>query len=79
MGAGAVEPDHTQLNFGYLLKIKAGRCCLSATARDYAKLGHLILHSGNWQGEQILPEDWVAQSTKVDTANGSVWNYQYQW
>jgi CubicO group peptidase (beta-lactamase class C family) len=54
-------------------------CCLSATARDYAKLGRLMLHNGNWNGEQIFPADWVAQSTQVDTADGSVWNYQYQW
>ena len=54
-------------------------CCLSATARDYAKLGRLMLHNGNWQGEQILPADWVAQSTQVDTTRGSVWNYQDQW
>ncbi|MCP5094232.1 MAG: beta-lactamase family protein [Chloroflexi bacterium] len=54
-------------------------CCLSATARDYAKLGRLMLHNGNWQGDKILPADWVAQSTKTDTVNGSIWNYQYQW
>jgi len=54
-------------------------CCLSATARDYAKLGRLYLHGGDWNGEQIIPADWVEQSTMVDTGEGSVWNYQYQW
>ncbi len=54
-------------------------CCLSATARDYAKLGRLMLHNGSWNGEQLIPADWVAQSTQIDTDDGSVWNYQYQW
>ncbi len=54
-------------------------CCLSATARDYAKLGRLYLNEGNWNGAQFIPVDWVTQSTKIDTDDGSVWNYQYQW
>ena len=54
-------------------------CCLSATARDYAKLGRLYLHEGSWNGEQLVPAEWVAQSTAVDTSEGSVWNYQHQW
>ena len=54
-------------------------CCLSAAARDFAKLGRLYLQEGVWKGEQVIPADWVAQSTRIDTSNGSAWNYQYQW
>ncbi len=54
-------------------------CCINARARDYAKIGRLYLNDGAYQGQQIVPKDWVAQSTKVDTTNGSAWNYQYQW
>ncbi|MGZ4158152.1 MAG: serine hydrolase domain-containing protein, partial [Bacteroidia bacterium] len=54
-------------------------CCINACARDYAKFGRLYLNKGNWNGKQIVPEDWVKESTKIDTANGGVWNYQYQW
>jgi len=54
-------------------------CCLSASARDYAKIGRLYLNKGNWNGKQIVSESWVNQSTKIDTTKGSVWNYQYQW
>jgi CubicO group peptidase (beta-lactamase class C family) len=54
-------------------------CCVSATARDFAKLGRLYLHSGNWNGKQVVSRSWVEQSTRIDTSDGSAWNYQYQW
>ena len=54
-------------------------CCISARARDYAKFGRLYLNHGNWNGRQIVTRNWVEQSTQVDTAEGSAWDYQYQW
>jgi CubicO group peptidase (beta-lactamase class C family) len=54
-------------------------CCLNARARDFAKIGRLYLNKGSWNGRQVVSEDWVKQSTKVDTTGGSVWYYQYQW
>lgn len=40
-----------------------GSSLMYASARDWAKFGMLYLQNGNWQGEQILPKDWVAYST----------------
>lgn len=54
-------------------------CCINARARDFAKLGRLYLNEGNWNGKQLIPQEWVKESTKIDTANGSAWFYQYQW
>jgi CubicO group peptidase (beta-lactamase class C family) len=54
-------------------------CCLSGTARDFAKIGRLYLNDGNWGETQIVPASWVRRSTKIDTKAGSPWNYQYQW
>jgi CubicO group peptidase (beta-lactamase class C family) len=54
-------------------------CCINARARDYAKIGRLYLNKGNWNGTQIVSQEWVEQSTKLDTTNGSAWYYQYQW
>ncbi|MBE8719831.1 serine hydrolase domain-containing protein [Sphingobacterium pedocola] len=54
-------------------------CCVNAVARDYAKIGRLYLHEGNWNGKQLVPTDWVKTSTKIDTIAGSASYYQYQW
>ena len=32
---------------------------------DMAKLGQLYLQEGQWQGRQLIPKDWVRDSTKV--------------
>jgi len=54
-------------------------CCINAPALDFAKLGSLYLHKGNWNGQQLVPQEWVERSTQVDTTSGSVARYQYQW
>lgn len=38
-------------------------CCINARLRDYAKLGRLYLQQGNWNGEQLLPANWVQEAT----------------
>jgi len=54
-------------------------CCLNASAVDFAKIGRLYLNKGNWNGQQIISEQWVNESTKIDTSNGSLDYYQYNW
>jgi CubicO group peptidase (beta-lactamase class C family) len=54
-------------------------CCLNARARDFAKIGRLYKNKGNWNGKQIVSQKWVEESTKLDTSEGSVNFYQYQW
>lgn len=61
---------------------------LNATARDYAKLGELYRKGGVWQGEQIVPADWVRASVTPDAPHvmpgpkpGTPFTlgYGYQW
>jgi CubicO group peptidase (beta-lactamase class C family) len=33
------------------------------STRDMARLGHLMLRHGNWNGKQVIPDDWVRYST----------------
>src|SRR5437899_6373961 len=40
-------------------------CCLNAVLRDYARLGLLLAHDGNWRGRQIIPAAWVLEATTV--------------
>jgi len=53
-------------------------CCINARARDFAKLGLLYLHDGNWNGEQIVPKDWVKESTSYKNKENR-YLYSYQW
>lgn len=53
---------------------------LNMTTRDYARLGLMYLQNGQFNGQQIVSEDWVAASTVASarTAPGAI-GYGYQW
>lgn len=52
---------------------------LELTARDMAKFGSLFLQDGVWNGKQVVPKRWVAQSTGPGLPTEGKWNYAYQW
>ncbi len=52
-------------------------CCLDTTSRDFARLGLLYLHDGDWNGHQVVPSSWVQDST-TPTANSNG-RYGYMW
>ncbi len=37
---------------------------INARAIDFAKLGRLYLNNGSWNGQQIVPAAWVAETTR---------------
>jgi CubicO group peptidase (beta-lactamase class C family) len=51
------------------------------SAHDLARFGWLMLNNGNWDGRQVVPADWVAESTRYhsDAALYSVDGYGYMW
>ena len=51
--------------------INVGGTGLFVTTKDIAKLGQLYLQKGNWNGEQILTENWVEAATSLQASNGS--------
>lgn len=50
-------------------------CCIAASARDFARFGKLYKDKGKWNGEQILPEDFVELSTKPRFEDGPEYGY----
>jgi CubicO group peptidase (beta-lactamase class C family) len=74
---------------------EATLCCLNGRAIDFAKFGRLFLNNGNWNGTQIISEQWVEASTSpYPNPNGNIaWRahtwfsnwpesngyYKYQW
>jgi CubicO group peptidase (beta-lactamase class C family) len=52
---------------------------LYLTPRELAKFGLLFLHKGRWNGQELVPESWVADSVLWQQDTGDGWGYGYQW
>jgi len=53
---------------------------LNFTTRDFARFGQMILQNGEHDGQQLVPADWIAESTwpSAPTEPGKI-GYGYQW
>lgn len=61
MTSAVIEPDASGTY--------VGSSYMYASPRDWAKFGLLYLNNGNWNGEQLLPKDWITYvSTPTDAA-----------
>src|SRR5215207_1033713 len=47
--------------------------------RDAAKLGRLLLTGGQWNGKQVIPAGWTAESIKPRINGEGLFFYGYQW
>lgn len=47
--------------------IEKSFCCVNATARDFAKLGQMVLQHGNFNSQQLFDSAWIARMTSPDT------------
>ncbi len=58
---------------------------LRLTVRDLAKIGSVMLHDGQWYGEQIVPDAWVTLSGETMRTDLGAWDgggtrgYGFQW
>jgi len=58
-------------------------CCFYATSRDFLRLGKLVNHKGNWNGEQLVSASYVQEFCKpapLIKANGKpnqLYGFQY--
>lgn len=51
--------------------ISTGGYGLSVRTEDIARFGQLYLQRGQWQGKQLVPAEWIAAATSLQTSNGS--------
>jgi CubicO group peptidase (beta-lactamase class C family) len=51
--------------------ITAGAYGLSVRTEELARFGELYLHQGLWNGKQLIPANWIAQATSMQTSTGS--------
>jgi CubicO group peptidase (beta-lactamase class C family) len=59
-------------------------CCIYAIANDFARLGNLYLHKGNWKGVQLIDSTYIIQSTRSSNlldpkTHVAIHYYGYQW
>ena len=59
-----------------------GFCCINSNARDFARLGKLYLHQGNWNGLQLLDSNYIVEAIStanlLDEKGNKNTNYGYQ-
>ena len=60
-------------------------CCIYSDARDFARIGKLMLDSGNWNGEQVVSKEYVRLALAPnglvysDDTTSKVMTYGYLW
>jgi CubicO group peptidase (beta-lactamase class C family) len=76
-----VEDDATYLTDGYGVAFALGG--LNMRSRDYARFGQMMLDGGRANGQQIIPAEWVAQSTTASAppaaSPADTMQYGFQW
>ena len=71
-------PDFEWFDAGVSKKLGAFGS-LRLRPRDAAKLGRLLLSDGQWNGRQVVPAGWAAESTKPRVNGSGLFFYGYQW
>lgn len=60
-GSWSLDSDESRMT-----KMESG---LNLRAIDFAKLGRLVLHKGNWNGHQVISEKWLNDSRLITPEN----------
>jgi CubicO group peptidase (beta-lactamase class C family) len=59
--------------------ITIGWGALRMRPQDMSKIGYRYLNEGHWDGQQSIPEDWIADSARKQIAATLASGYGYQW
>jgi CubicO group peptidase (beta-lactamase class C family) len=52
---------------------------INARSIDFARFGRLFLNNGDWNGAQIISEQWVTESTSPDPDDHRTWHSYANW
>ncbi len=60
-------------------------CCFNSNARDFARLGQLVLQEGNWEGQQLISSAYIKEATtpatdleaQIDESQNDYYGYQF--
>lgn len=50
-------------------------CCFNSNARDFARIGQLLLHYGKWKGHSIIDSTFIATASKPGPAEQYGWSF----
>ena len=59
--------------------IEKAFCCFQARTTDFAKFGRLYLNEGKWNEKQIVPKQWIIDSTRPDPRGNNKHYYNNNW
>ena len=51
---------------------------MQSTCRDMARFGHLFLNEGSWDGDEVVPAEWVEEATGAPSQDINA-GYGYLW
>lgn len=52
---------------------------LALSSRNMLKIGQLVLDKGKWNGQQVVSEDWIHESTSFKIQTDQTFGYGYLW
>lgn len=77
---GAEHPAYWSTDAKGMEKVS---CCWYTNAKDYARIARLMMHTGNWNGNQLMDSLYAVQSITpaelMDQNGKETRNYGYQW
>ena len=71
----APEHDAYFLTDGYGVAFALGG--MNMTTRDIARIGLMVARGGEWDGRQIVPAGWIAESTRASAPGGAPYGFQW--
>jgi CubicO group peptidase (beta-lactamase class C family) len=73
---GMEEPAYWQLD-SEESGMEKSYCCLASNARDFARMGLLVMNKGYWNGEQLLNSSFIDKSIQPRFENDPEYGYGF--